>query len=150
MRTKTPVASLSPIREKTKAVGLEIGTKRGGGINSSSLTAYRPKLRNHDPNGHGCISQRGKPGGSRTNLQKSPVHQVLISLAISSSSSCKSSSLILSASEGISVLHSSELSQHSEPVMAKHKELAHISFFLPHFPVASGEGGHYQSAPSQT
>lgn len=41
--------------------------------------------------------------------------QALISFAISSRSSCKSSSLILSVSEGISVLHSSALSQQSEP-----------------------------------
>ena len=38
------------------------------------------------------------------------------SLEISSRSSCKSSSLILSVSDGISVLASSAFSQHSDPV----------------------------------
>lgn len=38
------------------------------------------------------------------------------SLEISSSSSCRSSSLILSAREGISVLASSAFSQHNDPI----------------------------------
>lgn len=41
-----------------------------------------------------------------------------MSLAISSSSSCRSSSLILSANEGINVLHSSAPSQQREPMVA--------------------------------
>jgi hypothetical protein len=48
--------------------------------------------------------------------QLAQLAQVLISFAISSRSSCKSSSLILSANEGIKVLHSSALSQQREPV----------------------------------
>lgn len=39
-----------------------------------------------------------------------------INLLTSSSNSCRSSSLILSVSEGINVLASSAVSQHSEPI----------------------------------